>query len=150
MSVRATTRVSYKIRVATGRRRLDEAATAFRLVIEEWSRAPSREKAYDVAAVRANLGTVLVHLGASEPGASRLEEAVSALRLAVDEFKLHSDDRNFRPANKLLTEAEAMLAKRHKSFRGGSAQLTPSAFGGSAPRPTQARRQRHRSRHKPK
>jgi tetratricopeptide (TPR) repeat protein len=63
-------------------RRVEEAVAAFRLSLEETTRA---RVPLDWALTQMNLGIALKKLGEREAGTGRLEEAVAAYRLALQE-----------------------------------------------------------------
>jgi tetratricopeptide (TPR) repeat protein len=66
----------------TGTDRLEQAVTAYRAALEEWTRdlVP-----LDWAMTQNNLGTALQTLGQRETGTDRLEQAVTAYRAALEE-----------------------------------------------------------------
>jgi tetratricopeptide (TPR) repeat protein len=67
----------------TGTARLEEAVTAYRAALEEWTRD---RVPLDWARAQVNLGSALRNLGEREPGTARLEEAVTAYRAALEEW----------------------------------------------------------------
>ncbi|MEL6168779.1 MAG: hypothetical protein AAFR35_08805, partial [Pseudomonadota bacterium] len=67
----------------TGTDRLEEAVTAFRAALEEWTRD---RVPLDWARTQMNLGTALATLGTRETGTDRLDEAVTAYRAALEEL----------------------------------------------------------------
>ncbi|WP_244301447.1 tetratricopeptide repeat protein [Stappia sp. P2PMeth1] len=62
--------------------RLEDAVTAYRLALEEWTRG---RVPLDWAMTQTNLGLALAGLGAREGDPARLEQAVAAYRLALEE-----------------------------------------------------------------
>jgi tetratricopeptide (TPR) repeat protein len=67
-----------------GTGRLEEAVAAFRLSLEETTRA---RVPLDWALTQMNLGIALKKLGEREAGTGRLEEAVAAYRLALQDWR---------------------------------------------------------------
>ena len=67
----------------SGTARLEEAVTAYRAALEEWTRD---RVPLDWAGVQMNLGNTLLALGEREPGTARLEDAVTADRAALEEW----------------------------------------------------------------
>ncbi|RVT83182.1 XRE family transcriptional regulator [Rhodobacteraceae bacterium CCMM004] len=66
----------------SGTARLEEAVTAYRAALEEWTRD---RVPLDWAMTQMNLGNALATLGERESGTARLEEAVAAYRAALEE-----------------------------------------------------------------
>ena len=66
-----------------GTGRLEEAVTAFRDALKEWTR---KRVPLDWATAQMNLGNALAILGIREAGTGRLEEAVTAYRDALKEY----------------------------------------------------------------
>ncbi|MEM0908604.1 MAG: helix-turn-helix transcriptional regulator [Pseudomonadota bacterium] len=67
----------------SGTARLEDAVSAYRLALEEFTR---ERVPLDWARTQMNLGVVLSYLGAREAGTSRLEEAVTVYQLALQEM----------------------------------------------------------------
>jgi tetratricopeptide (TPR) repeat protein len=108
----------------SGTARLEQAADAFRVALEE----RTRERApLAWAATQNNLGTTLQTLGVRESGTARLEQAVEAYRTALQERTRERVPLDWAMTQTILGLALATLASGRAAQRGWSRPPTPFA-----------------------
>jgi tetratricopeptide (TPR) repeat protein len=91
---------------------LEEAVTAYRAALEEWTheRAP-----LDWALTQNNLGNTLAALGEREADTARLEEAVAAYRAALEERTRERVPRYWAQTQRNLARAYQALKEETKA-----------------------------------
>ncbi len=92
-----------------GKLRLEEAVTAYRAALEEYTRA---RVPLDWAMTQNNLGIILRALGERESGTARLEEAVTAYRAALEERTRARVPLNWANTRFNMSIVLALLAER--------------------------------------
>ncbi|MBR9850545.1 MAG: tetratricopeptide repeat protein [Rhodobacteraceae bacterium] len=93
----------------SGAERLEQAATAYRAALEEWTR---EKMPLDWAMAQNNLGNVLQTLGERESGTERLEQAVTAFRAALEEGTREKVPLNWATTQNNLGNVFATIGER--------------------------------------
>ncbi|MGP3699728.1 hypothetical protein [Rhodobacter sp. NSM] len=104
-----------------GRRRLDEARTAYHHALEELTRD---RVPLEWAQVQSNLGTVLHDLGELEEGTDRFNEAVAAFRLSLEEQVRDNDPLLWAWTHAMLGDALSSLGESQSGLHQMEAAIT--------------------------